>query len=164
MPTSGPNQSDHEKWMREAIRLAVEKMRAGEGGPFGAVIVRNNKIIGQGWNRVTSTNDPTAHAEVCAIRNACQNENSFSLSGSAIYCSCQPCPMCHGAILWARLDRIYYAASSQVAADAGFDDSQFRQQMQAPIDQQIVPLIQTLGDHGTEPFEAWKKFTRRIEY
>jgi tRNA(Arg) A34 adenosine deaminase TadA len=97
------------EFLREAIRLSIEKMEANEGGPFGAVVVRNGEIIGRGWNRVTSTKDPTAHAEVVAIRDACSHLNTFSLAGCEIYRSCEPCPLCLAAIYWSRLDRIYYA-------------------------------------------------------
>jgi guanine deaminase len=100
----------NQDFLREAIRLSLEKMEAGEGGPFGAVVVQDGKIVGRGWNRVTSTNDPTAHAEIVAIRDACANLNTFSLAGCEIHTSCEPCPMCFAAIYWARLERIYYAA------------------------------------------------------
>src|ERR1700741_1895821 len=110
------------KFMREAIRLSRQKMRANQGGPFGAIIVRGDKIVGRGWNRVTSMNDPTAHAEVTAIRDACKRLKRFHLEGCDIYTSCEPCPMCMGAIYWARLRGVYYANSRQDAARIGFDD------------------------------------------
>src|SRR5476649_2015775 len=114
-----------EKFMREAIRLALSKMRGNHGGPFGAVVVREGVIVGRGWNRVTSTNDPTAHAEVVAIRDACSRLKSFSLAGCEIYTSCEPCPLCLAAIYWSRLGGIYYAATCGDAAAAGFDDANF---------------------------------------
>jgi len=114
-----------QEFLREAIRLSLEKMEAGDGGPFGAVVVQNGRIVVRGWNRVTSTNDPTAHAEIVAIRDACANLNTFSLAGCQIYTSCEPCPMCFAAIYWSRLERIYYAATGQDAEAAGFDDCHF---------------------------------------
>ena len=108
--------------MRRAVRLSAERMREGAGGPFGAVIVKDGKVVAEGWNRVTSTNDPTAHAEVMAIRSACEKLGTFSLQGCEIYTSCEPCPMCLSAIYWARLDRIYFANSREDAAAIGFDD------------------------------------------
>ena len=106
----------HERLLREAIRLSIEKMCQGEGGPFGAIVVRGDEIVGTGWNRVTSTNDPTAHAEIVAVRDACQRLGTFNLSGCEIYSSCEPCPMCLAAIYWARLDRLYYAAGREDAS------------------------------------------------
>lgn len=150
--------------MQQAIDLAIEKMRAGEGGPFGAIIVREGQVIGRGWNRVTSTNDPTAHAEVDAIRNACQQLGTFSLSDCAIYCSCQPCPMCHCAILWARLDRIYYAATASDAAAAGFDDKVFRDQLCLPLESQSIPPQQLSLPTATSPFREWRHQEGRVEY
>src|SRR5690606_30414999 len=110
------------KFLRAAISLSLEKMQANEGGPFGAVIVRDGEIIGRGWNRVIATNDPTAHAELVAIRDACSQVKTFSLAGCELYTSCEPCPMCLAAILWARLDCVHYAATADDAAAAGFDD------------------------------------------
>jgi guanine deaminase len=129
-------------FMREAIRLSLEKMEAGEDGPFGAVIVQNGRIVGRGWNRVTSTNDPTAHAEIVAIRDACAYLKTFSLVGCEIYTSCEPCPMCFAAIYWARLERIYYAATCQDAAAAGFDDCQFYREVALPPSSRSIPMIQ----------------------
>src|SRR5665213_1222477 len=113
---------DKKTFMREAIRLSIDSMRAGNGGPFGVVIVKDGKIIARGFNKVTSTNDPTAHAEVVAIREACKVLNSFQLAGCEIYTSCEPCPMCLGAIYWARPDKMYFANTKSDAAAIGFDD------------------------------------------
>ena len=121
-------------FLREAIRLSLEKMEAGEGGPFGAVVVQNGEVVGRGWNRVTSTNDPTAHAEILAIRDACRRLETFSLAGCEIYSSCEPCPMCFAAIYWARLERIYYAATCKDATAAGFDDTPLYEQFTLPPD------------------------------
>src|SRR5258706_15243445 len=112
----------HEDFMREAIRISVEQMRAGQGGPFGAVVVKDGRIIARGWNRVTTSHDPTAHAEVTAIREACRALGDFRLTECELYSSCEPCPMCLGAIYWARIQRLYFAAGRQDAAEAGFDD------------------------------------------
>src|SRR3990167_1516342 len=112
----------HKKFMSHAIRLSITKMVEGKGGPFGAVVVKNGKIIAEGFNKVTSTNDPSAHAEVVAIRNACKKLKSFQLTGCEIYTSCEPCPMCLGAIYWARPDRVYFANTREDAANIGFDD------------------------------------------
>ena len=117
----------HSHFVEIAAKISLEKMRDGEGGPFGAIIVRDDQIIGQGWNQVTSKFDPTAHAEISAIRNACKNINSYTLENSVIYTSCEPCPMCLSAIWWARITKIYYANSRDDAARAGFDDAEIYQ-------------------------------------
>lgn len=118
-------------FMEQAIQLAVENVRSGRGGPFAAVVVKNGQVIATGSNRVTSTNDPTAHAEVTAIREACRALNTFQLTGCDLYTSCEPCPMCLGAIYWARPDRVYFAATASDAADAGFDDSFIYEELNA---------------------------------
>ncbi|NNJ71209.1 MAG: nucleoside deaminase [Kiritimatiellales bacterium] len=145
-----------ESFLREAIRLSSEKMEAGEGGPFGAVIVQNGKIIGRGWNRVTSANDPTAHAEIMAIREACSNLKTFSLAGCEIYASCEPCPMCLAAIYWARLDALYFAASRAEAADADFDDARLYEEIPKPWMHRMLPTEQRLHDEARKVFDAWK--------
>lgn len=150
--------------LREAIRLSIEKMQANEGGPFGAVIVRNGLIIGRGWNRVTSTNDPTAHAEVVAIRDACSKLKSFSLAGCQIYSSCEPCPLCLAAIYWSRLDRIYYAASCDDAAAAGFDDRSFYLELGKPASHRTIPMEQGLRDEAYVALKAWMNKEDRIRY
>jgi tRNA(Arg) A34 adenosine deaminase TadA len=151
-------------FLREAIRLSADKMRDNEGGPFGAVVVRDGQIVGRGWNRVTSTNDPTAHAEVMAIRDACCHAKSFSLVGCEIYCSCEPCPMCLAAIYWSRLDRIYYAATCGDAAAAGFDDRQFYRELAKPANERSVPMAQALRDEAGVVLKAWLQKADRIQY
>ena len=152
------------KFLREAIRLSLEKMEAGEGGPFGAVVVRNGEIVGRGWNRVTSTNDPTAHAEILAIRDACRRLETFSLAGCEIYSSCEPCPMCFAAIFWARLDRIYYAATSKDATAAGFDDAPLYEQFTLPSDSRSIQMVQDLRQEACEVFDAWMQNPNRVAY
>lgn len=151
-------------FLREAIRLSFEKMEANEGGPFGAVVVRNGEIVGRGWNRVTSTNDPTAHAEVMAIRDACSRLKTFSLVGCEIYSSCEPCPLCLAAIYWARLDRIYFAATCDDAAAAGFDDRNFYREIRKPTGERSIPTEQALRDDALVALHAWMKKEDRIHY
>lgn len=151
-------------FLREAIRLSIEGMQRNEGGPFGAVIVRGGTIIGRGCNRVTSTNDPTAHAEVVAIRDACAHLHTFSLAGCEIYTSCEPCPLCLAAIYWSRLDRIYYAATSDDAAAAGFDDQNFYQEIAKPAGERAVPMQQALREEAYTALHAWTKKADRITY
>jgi len=150
--------------MREAIRLSQEKMEAGEGGPFGALVVRDEAIVGHGWNRVTSANDPTAHAEVEAIRNACENLGTFSLGGCEIYTSCEPCPMCLAAIYWARLDALYFAASRADAADAGFDDALLYEEVANPWESRTLKSEQHLHDDAQKVFKVWKNKSDRTAY
>ncbi|MFK7735313.1 MAG: nucleoside deaminase [Pirellulaceae bacterium] len=151
-------------FMREALELAEKRMLAGDGGPFGAVIVADGEIVGRGWNRVTSTCDPTAHAEVCAIRDACTKLKRFSLKGCVLYSSCEPCPMCLAAILWARLDEVIFAAGCEDAAAAGFDDGHFYRQVALPIEKRELPMRQQLREEGKRVFDAWLKFEDRVEY
>ena len=127
--------------MQEAIRLSLEMMRAGKGGPFGAVVVHDGEIIGRGWNQVTSVNDPTAHAEIVAIREACRKTNSFLIEGAELYASCEPCPMCLSALYWARISRVYYAASRTDAAEAGFLDEMIYEELAREASQRRVPFI-----------------------
>lgn len=152
------------EFLREAIRLSFEKMRANEGGPFGAVIVRDREIVGRGWNRVTSTNDPTAHAEVVAIRDACARLQTFSLAGCEIYSSCEPCPLCLAAIYWARLNRIHFAATCDDAAAAGFDDRQFYLEMHKPAAERSIPIEQSLRGEAIVALQAWIEKQDRIRY
>ena len=154
----------NQDFLREAIRLSLEKMEAGEGGPFGAVIVRNGKIVGRGWNRVISTNDPTAHAEIVAIRDACSRLGTFSLAGCEIYSSCEPCPMCFAAIYWSRLERIYYAATCEDATAAGFDDAPFYQQLALPPGSRSIQMVQDLRQEACEAFAAWLRKPNRVVY
>lgn len=151
-------------YLREAIRLSVEKMEANAGGPFGAVVVRHGEILGRGWNQVTSTNDPTAHAEVVAIRDACSRLKTFSLAGCEIYSSCEPCPLCLAAIYWARLDRIIYAATCDDAAAAGFDDRSFYREVSKPAGERSIPMVQALRDEAVVALQAWVKKEDRIRY
>ena len=151
-------------FLREAIRLSIEKMEGNEGGPFGAVIVRGGQIVGRGWNRVTSTNDPTAHAEIVAIRDACSRLKTFSLAGCEIYTSCEPCPLCLAAIYWSRLDRIYYAASCDDAAAIGFDDRTFYRELAKPAAERSVPMVQALRDEACVALQAWLKKADRVPY
>lgn len=152
------------QFMQRSIDLAISQMRAGEGGPFGAVIVRQGEIIAEGFNRVTSTSDPTAHAEMVAIRNASQALQSFDLRGCEIYSSCEPCPMCLGAIYWARLDRLYFACSRLDAAVAGFDDSKIYHEVALPLERRSIPTHQIFASEGLRAFEAWAQYPGRIPY
>ena len=145
-----------ETFLREAIRLAREKMEADEGGPFGAVVVKDGKIVGRGWNRVTSANDPTAHAEIEAIREACSNLGTFSLAGCEIYASCEPCPMCLSAIYWARIDALYFAATHHDAAEAGFDDALLYKEVSKDWKTRTLASEQHLQKEAQEAFKLWK--------
>jgi tRNA(Arg) A34 adenosine deaminase TadA len=149
-------------FLREAIALSREKMEASEGGPFGAVIVRNGGIVGRGWNRVTSTNDPTAHAEIVAIRDACARLQTFSLAGCELYASCEPCPLCLAASYWARLDRIYHAATRDDAAAAGFDDRAFYEELCRPAGERSLPMEQRLRDEALPVLRAWLQKPDRV--
>jgi len=153
-----------EKFMLRAIELARKGMETGAGGPFGAVIVKNGEIVGEGCNRVTSTNDPTAHAEVVAIRAACQNLNSFQLDDCVLYASCEPCPMCLGAIYWSRPSKIFYAATHSDAAEIGFDDQFIYEEIEKPIDERKIESINFLREKGLEVFQNWAKKTDKTEY
>lgn len=150
--------------MLRAIELANIGMQSNEGGPFGCVIVKNGEIIAQGNNRVTSTCDPTAHAEIVAIRNACEKLNSFQLTDCDVYTSCEPCPMCLGAIYWARPNRIFYAATKHDAADAGFDDSFIYEELELPAEEKSIPLKNIERDAAREVFEKWKVKEDKIDY
>ena len=155
---------EQEKHMREAIRLSLENVTSGNGGPFGAVIVKDGKIIATGANEVTSSNDPTAHAEVVAIRNACKLLGSFQLEDCEIYCSCEPCPMCLGAIYWARPAKIYYANTKKDAADINFDDDFIYQEIELPVNNRKLPTIQILREEAQVAFNEWSKSTKKTEY
>ena len=150
--------------MRRAFELAQNGVDAGRGGPFGAVVVKDGKIVGEGCNRVTSTNDPTAHAEVVAIRAACQNLNDFQLDDCVIYTSCEPCPMCLGAIYWARPALMYFACSREDAAEAGFDDDFIYEEIALPIDERRIKTVNFLRDEGLEIFENWVNKSDKTEY
>ena len=152
------------KFMREAIRLSMENVQSGNGGPFGTVIVKNGKIIATGVNEVTKSNDPTAHAEMIAIRNACEKLNSFQLDGCDIYCSCEPCPMCLGAIYWARPKSIYFANSKKDAAEINFDDNFIYQEIKLPIHERKLTITQLLRDEAQSVFLQWQESQNKIEY
>lgn len=154
----------NEAFMSEAIALSIEKMEEGEGGPFGAVIVKEGTVIGRGWNRVTSSNDPTAHAEVMAIRDACATLDTFELTGCEIYSSCEPCPMCLAAIYWARLDKLIFAADRKDAADAGFDDEFLYQEVSKPWKNRSLAATQEMQQEARKAFESWKAKPNRTAY
>lgn len=151
-------------FMEKAIALATENVTSGSGGPFGAVIVRDGSIVATGTNLVTATNDPTAHAEVVAIRNACATLSSFELSGCHIYTSCEPCPMCLAAIYWARCDAIFYGNCAADAAAAGFDDAFLYEEMTRPMDQRTIPAVNLLPELAISSFHAWRAHAGRIDY
>jgi guanine deaminase len=151
-------------FMRRAIALSREKSAAREGGPFGAVVVWNGKIVGEGWNQVLGTNDPTAHAEIVAIRRACEHRRTFSLEGCEIYTSCEPCPMCLAAILWARLDRIYYANTRVDAAAIGFDDDYFYREVAKPMTELAVPASRLLPNEARAVFTEWAAKPDKVIY
>ncbi len=151
-------------FMRRAIEISAERMRALEGGPFGAVIVRRGRIIAEGHNRVTTGNDPTAHAEIVAIRAACKELGTFSLEGCEIYSSCEPCPMCLSAICWARLDRMYYANTRVDAAEIGFDDDRIYAEVAKPIDGREIPAVRLLGEAALAIFKEWETLPGKVPY
>ena len=151
-------------FLRRAIELAVQNVRSGRGGPFGAVIVFEDGVVAEGVNRVTSALDPSAHAEIVAIRAACLKLNRFDLKGCQIYSSCEPCPMCLGAIYWARLDALYFGATHKDAAAAGFDDSFIYSQVPLPPKQRSLATENLLHDEAQAPFEEWRRSTIKIPY
>jgi tRNA(Arg) A34 adenosine deaminase TadA len=150
--------------MQRAIALATENVLSGAGGPFGAVVVRNGQIIATGVNLVTSTNDPTAHAEVVAIRAACKALGDFRLAGCVVYTSCEPCPMCLAALYWSRCDAIFYGNSAADASAAGFDDSLLYAEVNRPIDQRRIPMNRLLANQAMESFNTWRARVDKIEY
>ena len=150
--------------MKEAVNAALKGMNNNEGGPFGCVVVKDGIIIGRGNNKVTSTNDPTAHAEVTAIRDACKHLDSFQLEGCEIYTSCEPCPMCLGAIYWARPDKVYYGSNQIDAAKIGFDDEFIYKEIPLPYEQRSIPFEQLARDIALEPFIEWTKKEDKTEY
>lgn len=157
--------TDRQKeFMAEAIRLAEENIVTGNGGPFGAVVVKDGIIIGRGSNQVTLSNDPTAHAEIVAIRNACAAIGIFQLEGCEIYCSCEPCPMCLGAIYWARPDRIFYAAGRRDAANAGFDDDFIYDEIMVEPAKRRIPAEQVMRTEALTIFNSWVASDRKIPY
>lgn len=155
---------ENNEFMLRAIELSKIGMQNGKGGPFGCVIVQNGKIVGEGNNQVTSSNDPTAHAEMVAIRNACKNLNTFQLDDCEIYTSCEPCPMCLGAIYWARPTKIYYANTREDAKNIGFDDSFIYDEIPLNINDRKIPMIALGRNEANEVFEAWKNKEDKVEY
>jgi tRNA(Arg) A34 adenosine deaminase TadA len=152
------------KFMKEAIALSLEAMRTGKGGPYGAVVVRDGTVIGRGMNEVTSINDPTAHAEMTAIRQACDGLQSWQLPGCELYTSCEPCPMCMGAVYWARLDRVYYANTKEVAAQFGFNSSYFYEQLALSPDNRDMPMMLFMADEAVVAFEEWARKSDKQSY
>jgi guanine deaminase len=150
--------------MREAIRLSIEMMRRGQGGPFGAVVVRRGKIVGRGWNRVTSVNDPTAHAEIVAIRDACKRLKTFKLDECELYTSCEPCPMCLAAIYWARLRGVFYGNTRKDAAGIDFDDDFLYRQVALPLPKRSLKMKQLLHQEALAAFREWKQKPDKIPY
>ena len=150
--------------MRKVIELSIDNVRSGKGGPFGALVVKDGEIIATGTNQVTTTLDPTAHAEVVAIREACRALSQFQLSGCEIYTSCEPCPMCLGAIYWARPSKVYFGNTHADAARIGFDDSFIYQQLQVTANERTIPMIQLMRDEALAAFEEWERKTDRVSY
>ena len=149
--------------MLRAILLSIESVNAG-GGPFGSVIVRDNKIISEGFNKVTSTNDPTAHGEIVAIREACKNLKVFNLNGCELYSTCEPCPMCLSSIYWAHIDKIYYANTRDDAQKIDFDDSLIYSELKKNIKRRKIPMVQMMRDEALKAFELWDKKTDKVKY
>ncbi len=158
------DQDSHHLYMQRAAEISRQKMLAGEGGPFGAVVVRDDSILGEGWNRVTSTADPTAHAEIVAIRDACSRVGSFTLEGALIYTSCEPCPMCLAAIWWARISRIYYANTRADAARIGFDDSEIYQEVTRDLTDRRIPLVHCPNQEAVQAMLEWTEKQDKIPY
>ena len=151
------------KFMLRAIALSIESVKTG-GGPFGSIIVKDDKIISEGFNKVTSTNDPTAHGEIVAIRDACKKLNNFNLKGSELYSTCEPCPMCLSAIYWARIDKIYYANTREDARKIDFDDSLIYSEFNKNISERKIPMIQMMRNEALKAFELWDKKTDKVKY
>jgi tRNA(Arg) A34 adenosine deaminase TadA len=154
----------HNPFMARAIQLSIDNVLSGRGGPFGAVVVKDGAIIAEGANQVTLINDPTAHAEVFAIREACKKLGAFELQGCEIYTSCEPCPMCLGAIYWARLSRVYFANGGADASKIGFDDSLIYRELARPHSQRTIPMIQIMREEALAAFRAWENKSDKIEY
>lgn len=154
----------HEDFMRQAIALSLDNVRTGKGGPFGAVVVRDGKVLGASGNRVTLDNDPTAHAEVSAIRIACKNIGSFDLTGAVMYTSCEPCPMCLGAIYWSHIREIYFGNTRADAAAAEFDDSLIYDEIPKPLEARMIPAQPLLREEALEAFREWAVSPYKISY
>jgi guanine deaminase len=151
-------------FMARAIQLAVENVRSGRGGPFGCVVAQDGEFVAESANQVTAMNDPTAHAEILAIRQACQKLHNFELRGCALYTSCEPCPMCLSAIYWARIDKVYFGGLAADAARAGFDDSAIYQEIAQPRAQRKIPMVQMMRDEALAAFRAWEDNPGKILY
>lgn len=154
----------NEEFMRRAIELALKNVKDNKGGPFGCVIVKDNKIISEGVNLVTTSNDPTAHAEVLAIRQACQTLNNFILTGCELYTTSEPCPMCLSAIYWAHIDKIFFAGSHHDASKAGFDDSHIYHELSQDISERKIPMHQLMQKEAQNIFQEWIKSDKKVEY
>lgn len=155
---------EHEKFMRMAIELSEQNVKGAAGGPFGAVVVKNGEVVAASANQVVQQNDPTAHAEVTAIRLACQRLGTYDLSGCVIYTSCEPCPMCLGAIYWAHIDTIYYGNTKADAADIGFDDHFIYKELALPMNQRKLQIVQLLRDEALSAFKRWTESGSKIGY
>tara|TARA_B100000029_G_scaffold454993_1_gene481885 strand:- start:115 stop:579 length:465 start_codon:yes stop_codon:yes gene_type:complete len=151
------------EFMKRAIELSIESVNKG-GGPFGCVIVKNEKIVSEGSNKVTSTMDPTAHGEIVAIREACKKINNFNLNGCELYSTCEPCPMCLSAIYWSRIDKIYYANTRKDAQKIDFDDSLIYSELQKKMNERKIPMVQMMRNEALKAFELWDKKTDKIKY
>lgn len=161
MPSSA---DERDAFLHEAIEMAIENVNSGQGGPFAALVVRENEVIARGTNHVTMLHDPTAHAEIVAIRAACEALGDFQLDGCTLYATCEPCPMCMGAVYWARLDRVIYAATRADAAEAGFDDAHIYDELDHPPESRRIPMVQRIAEEARRPFEAWQQYDERVEY
>lgn len=155
---------DQKKFMQLAIDLSRDGMHAGQGGPFGCVIVKNGEVVGKGFNSVAGTNDPTAHAEVVAIRDACKRLQSFQLDGCELYTSCEPCPMCVGAIYWARPEKVFFANTRKGAAGAGFDDDFIYEELKLPMTLRRIPMVHTPVDDAQKVFQEWLDMENKTLY
>ena len=151
------------KFMKRAIELSIKSVNTGTG-PFGAVIVKDEKIIAEGFNKVTSTNDPTAHGEIVAIRKACKSLNNFNLSGCELYSTCEPCPMCLSAIYWAHIEKVYYANTRDDAQKIDFDDSLIYSELLKNVKKRKIPMVQMMRDEALKAFELWDKKTDKVKY
>ena len=157
-------QKENERFMKMAIALSEQNVTRSLGGPFGAVIVKDGKVIAKSANKVTTSNDPTAHAEISAIRLACRKLKTFDLSGCVIYTSCEPCPMCLGAIYWSRIEVIYYANTKRDAADIGFDDQFIYDELDLDMNKRTLPVVQLMRDEAQKAFKSWSDSGMKIEY
>lgn len=156
--------SNDQNFMNKAIEAAIKGVLSNDGGPFGCVIIKDGEIIGTGNNKVTSSNDPTAHAEIMAIREACKNLDSFQLDGCIVYTSCEPCPMCFGAIYWARPQKVFYGCNKADAAEIGFDDEFIYKELDLELSKRSIPFKQINRENAVKAFKAWKEKDDKIEY